>query len=721
MRQSNLQPAWFTASNWGNASYDPWTDYLTGRLSDERFQQLCPRPTDYCLRDVWDIRRGTLPRDIHRTTEPDFNWNGIHALALRYFRTGEVAYARKWLTVVQYYADWSEAVAKRGSSEATRGTPAPLLEWGMVWGGIFTAMAIIAKGMPAASGERASNAASAFAPVPGPAFAAASEILPPEALISIAQAFINGAAPVLVRFYSQPRYVPNQRMFGLEAVAAACAFFPGLPSVASLRRSLDPAMLDVMIRYRHRDGGQVEQSFNYVQSIINAAERIAKLPMSPDPVWKVEARQTAEGWFLLARALEVPGGGLPQVGNSIWGHIDPIVPRIQMAGTSVAFPYSGYYAMRSDWSPQAAYLFFFVRRAARGHTMAGGNSVQVAAYGRQLIIAGGSASYNAAKGNASVDAYLSEHSSFKTSTVVVDGKSQRGGITQGLELDAHGKPDITIAPRQPLNMRWHTSANFDYAEGVHDQGYERTVAGATGAPVLDVIHWRRVVFVRQFMAWVVVDVLRSDARHRYTQIWKFSAPKNGLKIPGFTHGQVSLAENRRTFRTSDDAPGAVNVTLQQFCDSRLSYRSYFGSDSFGYYNPRPLTDAVPAVDVHASWEGSGPQVVVTLITPHRGLQPDYESVQDRTDEAVSGFALGTGGSRLSVVAAATPRRLDLIGFRADHADLLVALETPGKPPAILSIGTGGSREVYGREQTPIAAPRGFRWVTDSSGALRPTY
>ncbi len=721
IRSSSLSPAWFTSANWANGAYDPWTDYLVGRMSDQQFQQACPRPTDYCLRDAWDLRRQEPPRQLQATTEPDFNWNGIHALAMRYFRTGEAAYAHKWLAVVRFYAAWSEVKARDPVSDLGRGMPAPLLEWALIWAGIFTALAIIAKGMPSVSGSRQSATGDAYAPVSSPAFAAAPEVLDPGSVVAIAQSFARGAAPLLLRYYGSPRYVPNQRLFGLEAVANVCAFFPRLPGVAELVAPLETALFDVMTRYRHQDGGQLEQSLNYAQTIISSAKRLSGLPVPGDAPWKKEAELTQIGWFRMVRALEVPEGGLPQVGNSSWGHIDRMVPPQLYGVTSVAFPYSGYYAMRSDWSPAAAYLFLFVRRAARGHTMAGGNSIQVAALGRQLLAAGGSASYNAAKGNAPLARYLAEDSSFKTSTIVVDGKSQRSGLTQGLELDAQGKPNITTTPRQPLQMRWHTSGNFDYAEGLHDQGYELTADGASGAVVTGVTHWRQVLFVRPLMMWVVVDVMRTGAAHAYTQIWKFSAPQNGLKVRGFTQEQVALDAQRRVIRTTDAAAGAVNVSLPQFTAARMGYRSYFGDERFGHYNPRPLTDPVPAVDVHATWEGRGPQAVITLIAPHRGPRPQIESLRSLTDDLRVGFELTAQGSRLSVLAAATPSRLEFGASRHDAADLLAVLESQGRPPAILSIAPSGSREEFSGEQTAIAAPSGFRWVSDAGGVLRPAY
>jgi hypothetical protein len=720
MRRSDLDPAWFNSSNWGNRAYDPWTDYLTGRISDEKFAEVCARPSDYCLRDVWNLRREALPRAIQRTADPDFNWNGIHALALRYFRTGEPVYARKWVAVVRHYAEWSAEEAAKADSGVAKGVPAALLNWAFAWGGIFTAMAVIAKSMQNEAGQRATGVQSPFQSISSSARQSA-EPLPAEDLAFIAQSFARGAGPELLRNYSLAKYVPNQRMFGLEAVAYFGAFFPSVAGSAELIQPLEAALKDVLVRYRHKDGGQLEPSFNYAQDLANAADRLAGLYLPVEPAWRKEALATSIGWYRMAAAVAVPGGTLPQLGNAAWGRTGRDVPEQRFSATSFAFPYSGCYVMRSDWTPQAGYLFFYVRRAARGHGMAGSNSIQLAAYGRQLVTAGGSASYKAKAGDP-VAAYLSEESTFKTSTVVVDGRSQRGGTTYGLATDPQGKPDITIAAERPLPGRWHTSTNFDYVEGQYTEGYERSVEGIPGSPVTDVTHWRQVVFIRSLMMWAIVDVMRTAEAHRYTQVWKFSAPKNGLKTSGFNKEKVQASADLRVIRTIDDAADAVNVALYQFCGQALEYRTYFGEGPYGYFNLGPLTDPAPAVDVHASWNGRGPQVVVTLISAYRGTPPDVQTASDLSGAGVAGCRMElSNGTRVHVMAAATPRPLTAAGIQEREGDLIVVLEQPGKRKGALFITGASAREISGDKTLPITAPTEFRWTSDASGILRPVY
>jgi hypothetical protein len=721
LRRSRWEPRWFTSSNWVNPAYEPWTEYIAGRITTGEYRTKCPQRTAYCLLDDAHLRY-QLGQELPEIMFPSVDWGAVNSLAVRYYQTGDAVFSRKWLAIVERYAIWTEGEARRANSQLQRGNSPELLSAAVIWSGIFAAMAVIAKGIPSTVSERRSGNA-VFDPNMSPVALTASEILSPSRVTRIANSYANGAAMLHMNYYALARYVPNQRLQGLETVAYLCTFFPWLPAVRPLQSGLHVSFLDILDRYTQKDGGQLEQSFNYNQGAINTLRRLVDFPLARSPDWRDQAQRTITGWQRVYSSLATPDGGLPQVGNSVWARTISSLPVERIAVPSIAFPFSGLYAMRSAWTPDAGYLFFFVRRAARGHSMAGSNSVQVAAFGRQLLAAGGSASYNAeTKGAGFPAAYLAEESTFKTSSLVVDGRSQRGGITHGLPTDAQGKPDITSAPAQPLRMRWHSSAHFDYAEGVYDQGYERLANGSLAPVVADVTHWRQVVFLRPLMAWAIVDVLRTRGQHRYTQIWKFSAPQNGLKVPGFQREQVEWDEERRQIRTRDRAAGAVNVLLQQFGSMRPSYRGFFGESGYGYFNPGPLTEPVPALDVHVAWSGHGPQVLVTLVAPYRAAVLEGVAVKDLTTLESTGFsAEWANGSNVSVLASSSPASLRLAGSAQEDGDLLIRMEIPGQPTAVLAIHASRSREIVGGQDTLITAPDTFHWSTDATGALRPVY
>lgn len=277
-RAYDATPSWFTSGNWGNGQYKPWTDYLVGRITEAEFDQVCAAPSSYCLRDVWNLRRRDTGPIRWALEDPGFNWPGIHALALRFFRTGDSIYLDKWLVVVRSFAQWTLARPATLKAPLERGQPGPLLEVAMGWGGIVTAMGILAKGLDGAS-ERGSPYAPVAAralPTIGPTGLTAQALA--VGLADIAAAFSQGDARLLAHHYASARYVPNQRVFGLEALAQMAAFFPNAPGLDPWAPATHVALLDAAQRYSMADGGQVEASFNYAQALVQCLERCAKLP-----------------------------------------------------------------------------------------------------------------------------------------------------------------------------------------------------------------------------------------------------------------------------------------------------------------------------------------------------------------------------------------------------------------------------------------------------------
>jgi hypothetical protein len=724
LRAFDATPLWFTSGNWGNGQYKPWTDYLVGRMAEAEFAQVCAAPSSYCLRDVWNLRRrepGPIRWDLE---EPGFNWPGIHALALRFFRTGETVYLDKWLAVVEDFARWTLARPAALTAPLERGHPGPVLEVAMTWGGIVTAMGILAKGLDGASerGSPYAPVAATAAPVTGPAGGQAQAQALAAGLAAIAAAFSQGDARLLARHYASARYVPNQRVFGLEALAQMAAFFPTVPGLETWAPAAHAALLDAAQRYGMADGGQVEASFNYAQALVQCLERCAKLPFPSEQPWRAPALETARRWWRLVAAVAVPTGGRPQLGNTSWGRAGRDAPAARFAATSMAFPYAGLYVMRGDWTPQSPYLFFFHRRAARGHTMAGGNSLQVAAHGRPLLGAGGSAVYGGpGAADPALKAYLSEASSWKTCTVLVDDRSQAAGSSEGLALGADARPDITRAPQAPAPVRWLAAPDFDVLESDHREGYRGTLDDPKASLITGVVHTRRVVFVRPMALWVVVDVMRTAGTHAYTQVWKFPPPNREPALSGFDEPQVEVLPRERRIQTRDLAARAPNVDLLHFGPPTLQYRRFFGAQGLGWFNPGPLTRPEPAVDVHAQWRGTGPQVLITVIAPRRGQQSPLTRVTDLTRGPLAGCELATDdGLRLTVTAAAQPLGMVALGEPL-ASEMVVGLAGGGQTPVAVSLAPEEAWRWTRSERQAINIPSGFDWQKDAAGLLRPTY
>jgi hypothetical protein len=274
---------------------------------------------------------------------------------------------------------------------------------------------------------------------------------------------------------------------------------------------------------------------------------------------------------------------------------------------SIVFPWSGYHVLRNGWLKEDTHLYLKGGRKGVGHKSASGNAIQLTAFGRELLTRGGRRSYGIGPFPGHNEYQLS---SFGYNTIVVDGKSQRNE-------NAPIQPD-------PIPARWLNSRLLDFAEGRYDSGYvdiEEAIA-----------HDRQVVFVRDLNLFVVTDRISSEQERSYSQIWKFN------KAVGLD--QVEVDHDAQILRTMD--PNGPNVTLHHFSDSPLEYVSYFAQqhpDVRGWVGCEPH---FPAVDVHATWQGSGPQQLVTILRPTQRLDETPPIIESIQEEGVNGFYLQVG-------------------------------------------------------------------------------
>lgn len=171
---------------------------------------------------------------------------------------------------------------------------------------------------------------------------------------------------------------------------------------------------------------------------------------------------------------------------------------------SVQFPHSGYYVMRSSWSPDARYLILHNGRyTAHGHFDALG--FILCAYGSLLIADPGIYIYG------TPDA-LRLISTRSHSTISVDG----------CDLENAGGPAV---------FRTGSVADYLRAEGPGYQGLDRSIR-----PV------RRIAFVRPDY-WVISDVVRGAGEHRAD--WRFH----------FADTMAELDPQTQTARTTRAAGG----------------------------------------------------------------------------------------------------------------------------------------------------------------------
>lgn len=475
--------------------------------------------------------------------------------------------------------------------------------------------------------------------------------IPADLLADIAVSLVEDHTGKLLWFCIRPGAVPNQRAEGLKALAFLSAIFPNFKMTPQLIEYVERAYEEMLGSNFLPDGGSLEQSFNYNGQDKEGLEELVRFFGDNPPRYAQAALEKVRARRTIDDGLQTPLGGMPQVGNShdvlgknVWESEEaakryqessdirgkhPIKPQTY---TSKAFPYSGFYAMRSGWDTKDLYLFFMAGRPQRGHSMRDNNAIQMTAYGRQLVVCGGSPTYGnfrteEARG---ADFYLSEASSLKNNTVIVDGKSQ-----------SKNSPRAAQAYKTPIKSRWHTSERYDLVDGLYDLGYGEFENGRDVNIDMSVQHYRKVIFIKQAKLWIIEDKMinQSDSGHQYTQVWNF-LPYHEDKgwrnsIAGFRKEQFAFAE--RHFLTAD--PNGPNVNFMHFGPKKISYERYFGNRDpwLGWY-ATGIGDARPAVDVHVNWESEGSDTLLTLMMP-RDVNQKLPLTKELTDmsEGISGL------------------------------------------------------------------------------------
>ena len=402
------------------------------------------------------------------------------------------------------------------------------------------------------------------------------------------------------------------------------------------------------------DGSDKEQSFGYNSALLPNVEAVINLMAQGNrvPEWAARTRHAAMMRYRFLNSMLRPSGVmqselLPGIDQQPYGPPvkkyrqpprwlpDPLVNRIfdhvfakkgpAPALMSVAFPHGGYYIMRDGWTGDARHLFLKSSRPGTGHRTEDANSIQVTAFGRTMLIDSGPTNYT----HTFAHAYMPN--SFAHNTVVVDGLSQVRGSGEGKDYS------------KPIKALWHTSENFDLAEGIFRQGYGEG-KGKDGKPkVSDVVHNRKVIFLRKEGLWIVIDELKSKGEHTYSQIWNFAHL--------YKEGEVEIDADGQRLVTKD--PDGPNVALYQFGTQNFAYEKFYGRKKptpRGWYKQDHRATPVPAVDVHANWKGKGNQTLVTLIEPMRGTKSRVKKLTSATKKTAPGFRLELeDGTKISLI------------------------------------------------------------------------
>jgi hypothetical protein len=687
-------------------------------------------------------------------------------LAAAYWKTGDPVYLRTWFAIAGDFARNQQGqvlavpVAERRMDNApwvVGGISA--LHQGTRSIAVLRCLAAFAKSLPAEPDGGKPTWPQVLRPLTSPAKPEALRLIPAEDLDAIVQSLAVEHPKLLLESFYEPGAVPNQRFEGLAALAMLAEIFPDAEGMSEVARKTNEAMTEYVTNAFNRDGGMGEPSLNYNIAQAERFRQLGKLLQGNPPSWLPLLGERLIGFQRLLVGISTPMQELPVIGNHVshppaawkaedvrktwFGRPRPAGARVDSSAlgfTSVAFPYSGYYAQRRDWAWDSPYLFMSNVRPTRGHQAMDNLAIEVHAYGRPLLVQGGPPPYGLKflapdkRADASkIEAYFNEESSYKFNTVIVDGYSQTRTAKAG------------VTPyEQPVPGRWHATAAFDLMEGKYALGYG--IRANSARVDFSVAHQRRVIHVRDLSCWVITDTMfaQDEQEHEYTQIWKFppwrgSDDGHNTPVCGFMPDQVRFGDG--SIRTVD--PAGPNLWLYQFSNQELTYTKRVGeTDPYRGWYARFLGDLIPAVDMHSTWQARGTSVVTTLLWPTQVGAPPIKSFGDGGAEpvqAATAFSavLRDGVTLAFAESAAGPRRLEASGIGITGEMLLVTRHgrsvkglvlgctewTDGRvrisPPELdfefVCLPEGGIEVV-----SPIETPRGFRWKSTGKGAT-PSY
>ena len=272
--------------------------------------------------------------------------------------------------------------------------------------------------------------------------------------------------------------------------------------------------------------------------------------------------------------------------------------------SSRAFPDGGYFVMRDGWERNSHFMLVDCGphgALSRGHAHADALSIDLAAYGRTLIVDPGTYTYTG-----SASSRDSFRSSAAHNTLIVDGEP-------------------SSVPAGPFSWRttarcalreWTTDERFDFFEGEHD-GYARLQPPAT--------HIRSVLYIKGDY-WIVRDRVVTPGEHGYELRFQF-------------------------------APGACPEVDAADCDSAVRERTEglpglevftFGAGGSWREESGWVSSCYAARTEARMWafgsRGDGPQDFTTFIIPRRAGQA-RSTVREVTAQGGRAYEVLIDGSR----------------------------------------------------------------------------
>ncbi len=342
----------------------------------------------------------------------------------------------------------------------------------------------------------------------------------------------------------------NWLIMEMNGLAQIALLYPQFRDAPAWREYAFDRLIRELGAQLYPDGFQYELSTGYHQVVINNYQWLADVYAAYDQPVPDAFRAGLEPAHAVNVRLMMPDGRLPDLNDGGWHQVARLLARaadgyperddFRWAATrgregrppaerSLAFPYAGYYVMRTGWEPDAVWALFDGGPFGYGHQHEDKLNLLVHAYGRLLLTEGGNYAYDASEMRRYVLSTRAHN------TVRVDGLGQNRRL--------HFRRD-DVRLDLPAGARWRTTPDWDAVEATYDEGYGPDAARLAA-------HTRRVIFLKGGIeglgpCLLVIDRLvpADDAPHTYEVLWHLDGgtPEvRGLAVLGRDAGQPNLA------------------------------------------------------------------------------------------------------------------------------------------------------------------------------------
>lgn len=400
----------------------------------------------------------------------------------------------------------------------------------------------------------------------------------------------------------------NWLIMEMNGLAQIGILYPQFKDAPAWKTYAFDRMVDELAVQVYPDGFQYELSTGYHQVVIRNYQWLMDVCTAYDVPVPEAFRAGLERMHAVNVQMMMPDGRLPDLNDGGWLEVPSMMapavasypdrtdfrwaysrgqegqpPKV----TSILLPYAGYAALRTDWSPDAAWAFFDGGPFGYGHQHEDKLNVLLHAYGRLLLTEGGDYAYDASEMRRYVLSTRAHN------TIRVDGGDQN-------RRRHFRRPDVDI--RALADIDWYSDARRDVVAAIYDEGYgpdaDRTVT-----------HRRKVIFVKMDDLGpylLVIDRLepQDEALHTYQVLW---------------HLNTDSAEIDKLAVHSRD-PGLPNLSIVPTTLSDLAVTVVRGQETPEWQGWKSIKhhqqgEYVPIPTAVYTWQARGPARLVTLLHP----------------------------------------------------------------------------------------------------------